>query len=307
MNRKWPEIIGIGSSVYDTLMVLPRFPTEDTKLEGLETRVQGGGPCATALVAACKLGVSAAYMGIIGDDPFGRFMMDDFHTWGVDTRFVRTVPGTVSFHAVVFLNEQTHSRTCIWNRGTVPQPSIEDIDQEALRHARAIHLDGHMPDAAIYAAKLCRAHGIKVSYDAGGLYPGVENLMPLADWFIPSEEFALAATGAADAETAAKRLYKAYHPEVLVITQGVRGGIVLDEQGMRQYASYPVEARDTNGCGDTFHGAFAAAKIYGMGNDAACRYASAAAAIKCTQLGARNAMANDAECRAFLAQRGVTL
>ena len=50
MAKQWPQMIGIGSTVYDTLMMVPRFPEEDTKLEGLETKVQGGGPCATALV-----------------------------------------------------------------------------------------------------------------------------------------------------------------------------------------------------------------------------------------------------------------
>ena len=44
MAKQWPQMIGIGSSVYDTLMMVPRFPEEDTKLEGLETKVQGGGP-----------------------------------------------------------------------------------------------------------------------------------------------------------------------------------------------------------------------------------------------------------------------
>lgn len=75
--QKWPEVIGIGASVYDTLIVVPHYPVEDTKLEGLETKVQGGGPCATALVAAQKLGVSTAYIGTVGDDPFGRFLMAD--------------------------------------------------------------------------------------------------------------------------------------------------------------------------------------------------------------------------------------
>ena len=69
MSNTYPEIIGIGSTVYDTLMVVDRYPTEDTKLEDLETKVQGGGPCATALVAARKLGVSAAQ--IIGLDKWG--------------------------------------------------------------------------------------------------------------------------------------------------------------------------------------------------------------------------------------------
>ena len=82
--QKWPEVIGIGASVYDTLIVVPHYPVEDTKLEGLETKVQGGGPCATALVAAQKLGVSTAYIGTVGDDPFGRFLMADLKKWGVE-------------------------------------------------------------------------------------------------------------------------------------------------------------------------------------------------------------------------------
>lgn len=307
MRNEWPEVIGIGSTVYDTLMVVPAYPTEDTKMEGIETKVQGGGPCATALVAARKLGVSAAYLGTIGDDPFGKFMMDDLEHWGVDTQDVRRIPDSVSFHAVVLLNQETKSRTCVWNRGTVPQPTVDDINEEVVRHARVLHLDGHMLEAAIATAKKCNELGVKVSHDAGGTYPGVENLMPYVDWLIPSEEFALKMTGAATAEEAAQQLYDTYHPELVALTQGVRGGILLDEKGMRRYESYKVEVKDSNGCGDTFHGAFVAAKIHGLDNDAACKYASAAAAVKCTRLGARYAMATDAECRAFLKERGVEL
>ena len=303
-DRRWPELVGIGSTVYDTLMVVDRFPTEDTKLQGAETKVQGGGPCATALAAARKLGITAAYMGTIGDDPFGAFMMSDFARWGIDTSAVRVVPGGISFHSVVLLNRATSSRTCIWNKGTVPPPQPAELQLDMLRRARVLHLDGHMLEAALFAARFCREAGVKVSYDAGGTYPGVEALMPLADYLIPSEEFALKMTGAPTAEAAAEKLYAECRPEVLVITQGVRGGILMDEHGMRTYPSYPVQAVDTNGCGDTFHGAFAAAKIRGMDNDAACRYASAAAAIKCTRLGARTAMPNDEECRGFLRERG---
>lgn len=301
-EKHWPQIIGIGSSVYDVLMVIDRYPREDTKLEGSQTKVQAGGPCATALVAARKLGVSAAYMGTIGGDPFGQFMVDDFKTWGVDTSYVRVIPDTVSFHSTVLLNSASVTRTCVWNRGSVPQPTGDDIDREALSRAKVLHLDGHMLDAAIQAAGFCRENGVKVSYDAGGAYPGVERLMPLVDWLIPSEEFALKMTGASGAEEAAARLYESCRPELVVITQGARGGLLLDGKGLRRYDSYKVDAKDTNGCGDTFHGAFAAAKIKGMDNDAACRYASAAAAIKSTRLGARLGMPTDEECRAFLQQ-----
>ena len=301
-RKEWPQMVGIGSTVYDTLMVVDRFPAEDTKLQGLETKVQGGGPCATALVAARKLGITAAYMGTIGDDPFGSFMLEDFAHWGIDTGAVRVVKGGISFHSVVLLNQTTSSRTCIWNKGTVEPPRPEELDMDMLRNAKVLHLDGHMLSAAVYSAQACRKMGVKVSYDAGGTYPGVEALLPHVDYLIPSEEFALKITGETTGEEAAKKLYDAYRPEVLVVTQGVRGGILLDGDGMRRYGSYRVHAIDTNGCGDTFHGAFVAGKIYGFSNDDACRYASAAAAIKCTRLGARYAMATDGECREFLGQ-----
>ena len=304
MDRLWNEIIGIGAAVYDTLMVVDRFPAEDTKLEGRETRVQGGGPCATALVAAQKLGCNTAYMGTMGDDLFGQFLRNDFLRWGVDTRFVTLVPGAISFHSVVLLNQRTSSRTCIWNRGTFPPPDAALLDAEALAHAKVLHLDGHMLDAALCAARLCRQSGAKVSYDAGGTYPGVERLLPLVDWLIPSEEFALKITGADSAQSAAQRLYKTYRPELIAITQGARGGLLLDEKGLRRYDSFPVEAKDTNGCGDTFHGAFIAGMLQGMDAGTACEYASAAAAIKCTRLGAREGMPTDEECRAFLHSRG---
>ncbi len=298
-ERPMPELVGIGSTVYDTLMLVDRFPEEDTKLQGLETKVQGGGPCATALAAASKLGVRAAYMGTIGDDPFGAFMMADFAQRGIDTSAVRVVPG-VSFHSVVLLNRTNSTRTCIWNRGTVPPPRPEDLDLDMLRQAKMLHLDGHMLDAAVFAARKCREWGIPVSYDAGGTYPNVDRLMPYVDYLIPSEEFALKYTGEDSPEKAAEKLYETYHPRMVAVTQGVRGGFILSDEGLRRYESYRVRAVDTNGCGDTFHGAFDAGKIRGMGDDEACRYASAAAAIKCTRLGARDAMADDEECRAFM-------
>jgi sugar/nucleoside kinase (ribokinase family) len=304
-EKAYPQIIGIGSTVYDTLMVVDGYPVEDTKQQGLETKVQGGGPCATALVAAAKLGVSAAYMGNVGDDPFGEYMLDDLARHGVSTRYVRRVADSISFHAVVLLNRRNASRTIVWSRGTVPPPAPDELDTDALLHARALHLDGHMLEAAVAAAKLCRANGIIVSHDAGGLYPNIERLLPHVDYLIPSEEFALRLTGAATAEGAAHDLYETYAPKILVLTQGARGGILLDEEGMRRYECYPVDVKDSNGSGDTFHGAFLAGRLRGMDALAACRYASAAAAIKCTRLGARLAMPSDAECRAFLKQRGV--
>ncbi len=298
------DVIGIGSTVYDTLMMLDGFPREDTKMQCAQTAIQGGGPCATALVAAARLGMSAAYMGQVGDDPFGRFMEAEFRKYGVSTGHMKFVPDVISFHAVVLVNRLNRSRTCVWSRGTVPPLSAGDVDEDAVREAKLLHLDGHMLGAAVHAARLARESGVKVCHDAGGIYPGIESLLPYVDLLIPSEEFALGVTRENEAEKAAEKLHAAYRPEIIVITQGERGGLLYDGKTLRRYPAFSVDAIDTNGAGDVFHGAFAAAWLRGFGFDASALYASAASAIKCRRFGARAGIPADAEVRAFLNERG---
>ena len=70
------QVVGIGSALFDMLMTSESFPKEDTKIQGVSTKTQCGGPCATALVAMSKLGVSSEYMGTVGDDMHGRFILE---------------------------------------------------------------------------------------------------------------------------------------------------------------------------------------------------------------------------------------
>lgn len=297
------EVVGIGSALFDILMTADGFPKEDTKMQGRETKTQGGGPCAVALVAMSKLGVSSGYMGTLGDDMYGDYIKASFEKYGVDTSHIRRNPGEQSFHSFVLLNLQNSSRTCIWNKGTVTPPTQEDVDLEVLKNAKYLHLDGHQLDTAVYAAKKAHEYGVKVSHDAGGTYPGIERLLPYVDVLIPSEEFALKITGCDNAVDAARKLYDTYHPETLIITQGVKGGLIWEDGKEVRYPSYPVKAIDSNGAGDTFHGAFVAARIKGMSvYDAAC-FASATSALKCTRFGAQEGIPGFQEVLDFMKER----
>lgn len=294
------QVVGIGSALFDILMTADCFPKEDTKLQGRDTKIQCGGPCATALVAMCKLGVQSEYMGTLGDDMYGSFILGEFRKYGVACDRVRRVQNTQSFHSFVLLNLSNTSRTCIWSKGTVPAPEPSDIDLETLKNAKYLHLDGHQLDAAIYAAQKAHEYGVKVSHDAGGTYPGIERLLPYDDVLIPSEEFSLKITQSADALEAAKKLDAQYHPETLIITQGSRGGFIWQDGRELRYPVYPVQAVDSNGAGDTFHGAFVAARIRGMDvYDAAC-FASATSALKCTRFGAQQGIPHFDEVLAFM-------
>ncbi len=294
------DVVGIGASVFDILMTAEGYPKEDTKMQGVETKTQGGGPCATALVAMSKLGVSSCYMGTLGDDLYGDSLIEAFEKYGVDTTYIRRISGAQSFHSVVILNLNNSSRTCIWNKGTITPPTEADIDLEVLKNAKYLHLDGHQLDTAIYAAKKAHEYGVKVSHDAGGTYPGIGRLLPHVDVLIPSEEFALKITGCDTAVEAAKKLYDAYHPETLIITQGVKGGFIWENGKEIRYPVYPVNAIDSNGAGDTFHGAFVAARVKGMGVYEAACFASATSALKCTRFGAQEGIPGYEEVIQFM-------
>ena len=90
-------IVGIGACVMDTLYTVPSYPTEDTKLRALDSRPAGGGPAATGLVAAAKLGERAGYIGVLSDDAGGKFLLEDFARYGVDTDLVAVESGYRSF------------------------------------------------------------------------------------------------------------------------------------------------------------------------------------------------------------------
>jgi len=301
------DVIGIGSAVYDMLMLVDALPQEDTKVRAKATRIQSGGPCSTAIGAASKLGLQVEYMGTIANDFLGQAMLSDFKKYGIGSKYIRVVDRCESFHSVVLINPYQSTRTCVWNEGTVPAPTTADINLEALRKARYLYLDGHHPVAALYAATKAKEFGVKIVLDAGGFYPGISDLVASADILIPSEEFALQYASQITAEQAATSIYTNHQPELLVITQGKRGGLLFDGKTLARYPAFKVNILDTNGAGDVFHGAFLVAHAKGMAPiDCAC-FASAAAALKCTQFGARESVPTYPQVLDFLRISGIAV
>lgn len=301
------KIVGIGANVFDTLYTVDKYPTEDTKMRANAVKASGGGPCATGLVAASKLGGSCAFIGNLSDDNGAKFLKDDFEKYGVDTDFIKIKPGYDTFCSCIWLAKETASRTCVFFRGNVPPTEIDEMSAKAIADAEVLMVDGNDMDAAIEGAKIAKANGTKVLYDAGGLYEGVERLLPYADVLIPSEEFSLGHTGAKTAEEAAKILFEKYSPEVVVITQGKNGGIIFDGEKTESYPAFLVEAVDSNGSGDVFHGAFAFAITEKMSYNKACVFSSAVSALKCTKFGSREAVPSYDETINFLKENNYEL
>ena len=301
------QIVGIGANVLDTIYRLDTYPQQDTKQKAASITECGGGPCTTGLVAAAKLGATCAYIGNVSEDATGKFLTEDLSFYGVDTSLVTSIPGTTGFRSCIWLADDSASRTCVFHRGNVPGTTLGKKEIAAIQNAKILMVDGNDLEAAVSAATRARESGTTVLYDAGGLYPGVEKLLQLTDVLIPSEEFACQHTGKATPEEAAVELYQKYRPKVVVITRGKEGGVLYDGKQLTAYPAYPVEAVDTNGSADVFHGAFAFALTKGWDYYRCCIFSSAVSALKCTQVGARKSIPSYDAVRDFLSSSGITL
>ena len=301
------KIVGIGANVFDTLYNIPTYPTEDTKMRATASKTAGGGPVATGLVAAQKLGEQTAYIGVLSDDNGGQFLKKDFEKYGVETDLIDVKSGYRSFASVLWLCADTTTRTCVFDKGDLPPLVLNNAQKQAVKSAEILMVDGNEMDAAVEAAKIARESGTKVLYDCGGLYDGVERLLAYTDIMIPSEEFALGHTGCKTAEKAAQKLYETYKPEVVVITQGKKGGLLYNGNDIISYPIYPAEVVDSNGSGDVFHGAFAAAVCKGYDYLKCCHFSSAVSALKCMGVGSRESVPDFDITKEYMKDNGYTL
>ena len=280
------KVVGLGACVLDTLINCDRYPTEDTKQKAESIFLAGGGPVGNALVVMSKLGLQTEVIGGFGGDSAGKYLLDDFQKYGVGIENVTVLEDKTSFVSYIVLAEDKATRTCVFDRGSVPDEP-KNVNLSAIDGASVLHLDGNYLECAIAAAKYAKANGVTVSLDAGGLYNGIEKLLPLVDILIPSAEFALGLTGEESIPQAMTALFKKYSPKILVVTDGSNGGYYYENGKAVHYDSVKVKAIDTNGAGDTFHGAFVVAYCNDLSLKNCCEFASAVAGYKCMNKGAR--------------------
>ena len=298
------DFIGVGFVSNDHLAILPFIPM-DTKVRMLEHRILGGGPAGNSTAGAAALGMSAAFVGTVGDDADGRMILDTFARQNVDTSMVKVRKGASSAIAYLWIEEKTGNRSCAWTREGLTELEADAIDAAAIRAAKILHVDGHNPKAAIAAAKVAKEAGVLVCYDAGTHRDGMEELLPLADLLICSEEFILKLTGLKDAEEAVRQVWVKYRPKVCGATMGVRGSMCFDGRDFVKCPAFAVEkVVDTTGCGDLFHTGFEIRYLETHDLLECQRFGAAVSALKCRGLSGRPPSApTRAEVEDFLSLR----
>lgn len=297
------EIVGMSVATVDELLVVPRMPESDGTLRIERFDRQGGGIAATALVAASRLGCATALISVVGADPIGDEVIAGLRAEGVGVARVRRDPAGRTNFSIVLVESGSGKRSIIYWPGEVAPLALEAGDLALVRGAAALLVDGHALEANIEAARAAREAGVPVMLDGTRAYPGLEALIPWIDILVATRAFvADHAPGLALRE--GLETLRAMGPREVAATGGEEGCWLLEEDGLWHLPAFPVRAVDTTGAGDVFHGAYLAARVLGMGPREVCRWAAAAAALKCRDLGGRRAIPTRPELEAFLARAG---
>lgn len=293
-----PDLVGLGFCGWDTICLVPEIPSNG-KVEIEQTLMQGGGPAATAIYAAQKLGSSAAFLGVVGDDENGDNILREFRERGVDTGGMIRRLNATSPMAICWTESQKGHRSIAWSKGTGAPLKPEEVCLDKVLSSRVLHLDGHQTEAALYAAKAARSAGVTTCLDAGTLLEGMDALLGFTDIVIASEDFARAFTRQTSLEFALRHLLME-GPRWAVITCGEQGSLGYDGTRFYKVPAFTVRVVDTTGAGDVFHGAFLHAYLQGGDFGENLKFASAAAALKCEQLGGRTGIPSPKRLTAFL-------
>lgn len=304
MSMKKFDIFGLDFPCMDLNVNIDGMPEANHGARIQEMSWQGGGKVSSGMVAAARLGAKCAMAAALGDDIYGRFCYQDFIKHGINVDQVLLRRGETSHLSVVLSDRKTQTRTILFRAGSVKPLEGEELDLSPVADSEYLFLADTRP-LSREAARAARAAGTGVFIDADYYTEELREMIPLIDVFVGSE-FVFDGLFPGKKEGGDRALEEACReilkrgPKICVFTFGEKGCAGLGEEGFFSLPAFEVEVKDTVGAGDVFHGAFLAALLKGKSLRECAGYASAVSAIKCTRIGGRAGIPNEAVLERFL-------
>ncbi len=299
------EIIGLGEVVIDWVAEIPYFPKPDEKVDAISESHFSGGVTANYLVAVSRLGGSCGFIGAVGDDSYGNFLIKAFQKENVDTTLTIKKKGKKTPVNFIFVakGEKTIIQSTHMQKTKI---DMGDLDEIYIKNSKLLHTTIIHPKVAEKAINIAKENEVKVSIDlesqiARRGWNNLKNILLKVDVLIPNKEGAKSIANSETPQKAAEILIKKGIP-VVIITMGSQGALITTKEYQKLIPTYEVEkVIDTTGAGDAFNGAFSIGYwIKGWDLEKSCRFANAAASLKIQKLGARTGMANEKELIKFL-------
>jgi sulfofructose kinase len=299
MSESMYDCIGVGIIALDHLMVVDSYPLSNSKNKIREYAKQGGGPVPTALATLGKLGKRTALVAKIGHDPAAEFLMDELERYHVNIKYLRMDATILTPESFIIIDRRNGERTVFLNRDKQARLELPDIQQEIFQNCSLVHIDGHDSDVSMRIVEWARAMHIPVSLDIGSFRPIPEDMLDQIDYAIVSESYADSALIPGDPLESCKKLCKR-GIKIAGVTCGARGCYFATATEHLHQPAYKIDARDTTGAGDVFHGAALYAVLEGFDLKRIAQFASAAAALKCRSIGGKAGIPDLDEIKNFI-------
>jgi sugar/nucleoside kinase (ribokinase family) len=264
------DLLVLGDANPDLVLtgdVEPAFGQAETLVE--DARLVVGGSGAIMACGAVRLGLSAAFVGVVGGDVFGRFMLDALAERGVDVARCVTDPNRPTGLSVVL--SRGDDRAILTSLGTIADVRVELVDDELLAAVRHVHVSSYYLQRGLQPqlpALFERAHAagattsVDPNWDPSERWDGgLLELLSRTDVFLPNSAEARAITGIDEVDVAAEAL--AERGVTVAVKFGQGGGLAIAGEEVVRSESIPTDVVDTTGAGDTFDAGFLAGRLAG--------------------------------------------
>lgn len=300
------KIVVIGSSNVDLLMKMDHLPEKGETVTDAEFFQVYGGKGANQAVAAARAGGNVAFVNCVGEDAYTPQMVQNYKNDGIDTQFVFQEKGVASGHALIMIGSAGMNYLSVAPGANYKlTPAKIDEAMPVIQEAAMIVMQYEIPEETIkYVIDIANQKSIPVMWNCAPARAFDVSYIPKINILVLNEVEAgflagIQVENEADAEVAAKKLVDS-GVEKVIITLGSKGAFVLTKTEKVIVPAFQVEAVDTTAAGDTFCGAFAVALVEGKPLKESLQFASAAAAISVTRIGAQPSAPGRSEIDEFL-------
>ena len=303
------DVLVIGELNCDLILrgdVTPTFGQVEKLIDVADLTI--GSSSAIFACGAARLGLRVGFIGKVGDDTFGRFMVDALRAFGIDTSGI-VVDRTIKTGLTVILS-RGNDRAILTYLGSIAALRADEVDIASFGRARHLHLGSYfLLDAlrpsipSLYAS--AKAAGLSTSldtnYDPRETWDdGLGQVLEHTDVFLPNEAELLAITRTADIDAGLEALRS--RVGTVAVKLGGEGSRAVQGPREARAGIVPVDLVDTTGAGDSFDAGFIYGYLAGWDLERALRFASACGSLSTRAAGGTAAQATLAEALAYAAQ-----
>ena len=299
------ETLVAGSLNIDLVVQAPRFPEPGETIQGEDLQTIPGGKGSNQAAAAARQGLKTALIGRVGDDAYGKLLLSRLEHLGVNTSQIKRDSQAATGSAVIIVN-RSGENSIVLSPGANANVSASDLDQaeELFQNAELLLLQLEIPLPTVtHAAQLGKRNGLRVILNPAPAAELPTALLEAVDILVPNEtELALLSGQELDGERAleeAARSLLERGPQVVIVTLGSRGAMLVTRKKVSRIPVREVEVVDTTAAGDAFIGGLASGLQQNLALENAVQYANCAGALATTKFGAQPSLPTREEVESF--------